>query len=125
MIDLLEFRTHLITLSKTFVEETGFAVSTASALVTNDANFFASIAGNRVVREKAYNRVMARFSALWPLGIEWPVGIPRPEPADVTEKEKARIAAFLDRRPSDIHPEWPRNEAWPADIPKPIASQPI
>lgn len=77
------------------------------------------------MRDGTYDKIMSRFSAIWPDDAEWPAGIDRPEPAALDETTLKLVSEAI--RPmaksfSGIHPEWPPDKPWPSDIPKPSAA---
>ena len=122
MEHLIAYRNNLKTLSSVFSEATGYAVTTTGRIVAGDPKFFVSLSSDRIVRAGTYTRIVERFSALWPPGLEWPGGIDRPEPADVEEKVIARVASMTSQQ-EKIHPDWPEGVQWPQDIPKPVSTE--
>lgn len=77
------------------------------------------------MRAGTYDKIMSRFSAIWPDGVEWPAGIDRREPA-VLDAPTLKLVSDA-TKPSvrlvgGIHPEWPPDKPWPSDIPKPAAA---
>lgn len=52
---------------------------------------------NRDFRVGTLDAVLARLSAIWPKDLDWPVDIPRPEPADVEPEVAAEVAERLAR----------------------------
>ena len=73
------------------------------------------------MRAGTYDKLMSRFSAIWPNGVAWPEGVERPEPA-VLDAQTIKLMNDTRRAVSGIHPEWPADEQWPSDIPKPVAA---
>lgn len=70
-----------------------------------------------------YDVTVARLSAIWPDGVEWPAEVPRQAPAtdvpqEILDKIAARGAPKAPPAPRDC-PALPGGAAWPEDIPKP------
>lgn len=62
------------------------------------------------MRAGTYDKIMSRFSAIWPDDAEWPAGIDRPEPALLDEntlKLVSEAVLLMAKSFAGIHPEWP------------------
>lgn len=106
-------RSNLDRLWAGFSAATGIAPTMVSIIVAEDRAFFGRVA-KKDFRVGTYDRIAARFSALWPADAPWPEGIVRPDPIEVDQK-----SIELYREKLGIHPEWPAGEKWPDDIPQP------
>lgn len=125
MTYLERFRTDLLTLRDDFSDATGIAPTKIGSLIAGDSAFFYRLA-QVDFKVGTYDKAAARFSALWPEDREWPAGIDRPQPEDIDEDLKTKVAELAKaasekavKRDATIPDEWPEDEEWPSDIPKP------
>lgn len=112
------FRTNIRVTMDAYRKATGCTQTKLDEIVSGYRTFSQTI--DRVdMRAGTYDKIMSRFSAIWPEGVAWPAGVERPEPATLDAQTLKLVSE--NRKPvSGIHPEWPVGEAWPLDIPQPV-----
>lgn len=71
----------LLTVSRAFCAGRGLSASRVSTLVFNDGKKLDAIANGADLQTAKFEHAMAWFSAHWPDGTDWPLGIPRPAPS--------------------------------------------
>lgn len=115
-------RERLETLIAAYREATGFPETVVGQISRNDKKFTASIR-QRDFLHGSYDQVVARLSAVWPDGAEWPASVPRLAPADMDAETLQLIADRQGKaRPRTAVEPLPRDAAWPADIPRPAGA---
>lgn len=79
-----ELTNHLEQLLAAYRTRRDLQPSTIGRLGAGDGKFFERLRGGATFTVKKYDSVVGWFSANWPNGLEWPVGVPRPAvPASV------------------------------------------
>lgn len=116
-------RASLRSLFDAYSAETGIP-TTAIAEVVADDRAFASRFRRANLTFATFDRVVARFSWLWPKGAQWPAGVPRYAPIRPTEKAIAKLREREQKQAAanQSTPTLPGDAAWPHDIPKPGAT---
>ena len=69
-----------------FAEHLGLSLSTVGRKAANHGAFFIRLESGRTITEARKDRVFQWFSDHWPEGLDWPPGIPRPEPSSDLEE---------------------------------------
>ena len=72
---------YLLSLAGQYSRTMRLSESRISDLAAGNPYFFARLRGGKGCTVKTYCRAFYWFSANWPEGLEWPPGVPRPEPA--------------------------------------------
>ena len=102
-----------------FSVATNIPVSVVSEIVADDRAFVYRI-GRSSLSFSTFDRVVGRFSWLWPEETTWPDNVPRIAPEKPSEKglRKLRERQKKQAAASDT-PTLPGDAAWPDDIPEP------
>lgn len=69
---------HLLKLAATYVDHTGYQLTTVGAYAVNDGKFFQRIEAGGSCTLRTAGRVVCWFSDHWPADLAWPADIPRP-----------------------------------------------
>jgi hypothetical protein len=112
-LDLL--RKNLVTLRDTFGRATNISATVISIIVANDRSFYHRVA-QKDFMVGTYDKIAARYAALWPRDVPWPIDVPRPEPAEIEQETIDFIKSTI-----SVHPDWKAGDEWPSDIPPPAA----
>jgi len=114
-------RHNLDALFAAYSEATGIGVAYVSEFVADDRAFVYRY-NRKPINFTSYDRVVGRFSELWPKGTDWPADVPRSAPEalpkkalDLLNARKARQAA----KAAAKVPALPGDADWPDDIPQP------
>ena len=79
--------TSLVRLGRILADHKGIRLSTLGRKVANHGLFFARLEGGHTITEARKYRIFQYLSDHWPEDLDWPPGIPRPEPSvDTTGK---------------------------------------
>jgi len=71
----------LMAVARVYAAAAGNKLSSVGQKIAGDGKFFLNIeAGKSRFSARSYDDVMRRFSAAWPEGAVWPLGVPRPDP---------------------------------------------
>lgn len=94
-------------------------VTVVSEIVADDRAFVYRI-GRSSLSFSTFDRVVGRFSWLWPADVAWPAEVPRIAPEKPSEKALRKLRERQEKQgaASDT-PTLPGDAAWPDDIPKP------
>lgn len=71
-------RKHLLQCAAAFEATTGDSLPAIGKRMLNDNTFFARIARGGGFTVRTYDRALRWFSENWPVGLEWPEGVPDP-----------------------------------------------
>lgn len=85
-------REHIIALASAYGHALGLERTTVSWRLFQDTNKLDAIIAGKDLYLGRYERAMQWFSDHWP-EIDWPVGVPRPEPQPAAPAEPARVPA--------------------------------
>lgn len=85
---------HLIVLAERFAEESGEALSSVSLYASGSGGTINRLRRGGDVMSRTYLRIIQWFSDHWPLRLDWPADIPRPDPAPDSPAVKALMARF-------------------------------
>lgn len=113
-------RANLRVLFDAYVAATGFPVPFASELVADDRAFVYRFKRTGL-NFQTYDRVVARFSWLWPKATAWPQDVPRIAPAKPSDKALSKLREREQQAAANSTPTLPGDAEWPSDIPKPGA----
>ena len=80
-----ELRQNLVAVSTEYCRKTDTALSTVAQAACGDWRFFDRLAKGASFTARTYDRALHWFSDRWPLGVEWPAGVHRPEPQPLTD----------------------------------------
>lgn len=111
-------RRHIGALIEAYHAATGIPRSIAALIARNDPKFAYSYA-EKDFRVSTYDSVLARFSGVWPEGVDWPADIPRLAPEAIEPELLEKITKRITEARA-----LPGGADWPADIPRPAASLP-
>lgn len=78
-----DLRHHLTTCAAAYGEAKGIGAVTVARLAAGDWRFFERIEGGASFTARKYDAIMSWFSVNWPVGLDWPVSVPRPASAEV------------------------------------------
>ncbi|WP_336801760.1 hypothetical protein [Kaistia sp. MMO-174] len=88
--------------------------------VVSDDRAFVSRYHRSDLRISSYDRVVGRFSALWPAHVAWPRSVPRPPPLEVPPELMSKLSTREIRYSRALPPP----SRWTADIPPPASANP-
>ena len=91
---------HLLRLGGIYADATGKTISTVGRLAANHGAFFSRLEAGHDITSRRAARILQWFSDRWPLDLDWPADIPRPEPTTDSPAAKAATEA-LDRTCDD------------------------
>lgn len=72
-------RQQLIDLADAYASASGCSLQAIGREVMRDGSFFRRMRAGDGFTVKTFDRVIVWFFANWPLGLDWPESIPRPE----------------------------------------------
>ena len=94
-------------------------VTVVSEIVADDRAFVYRI-GRSSLSFSTFDRVVGRFSWLWPADVAWPAGVPRVAPERPSEKALRKLRERQEKQGAASEtPTLPGDAAWPDDIPAP------
>lgn len=79
-------------LATAYAGHTGLKLSTVGAYAAGDGKFFKRLAEGRECYPRTLKKVAAWLDEKWPTDLEWPTGVPRPAPSEVSSKTKRGAA---------------------------------
>jgi hypothetical protein len=83
-----ELSLNLLRCAQIYAAAKGMELSTLARLSAGDWRFFSNLqADGKTFTARKYDHVIQWFSDRWPSDKDWPVGIPRPEPASLSDPE--------------------------------------
>jgi hypothetical protein len=114
-------RESLKALFSAYSKVTGIPVTAVSEIVADDRAFVYRV-GKSSLSFSTYDRVVGRFSWIWPDAQAWPEGVARFAPIKPSDKAIAKIRDREEKQAAaNTPPTLPGNAAWPSDIPAPGA----
>lgn len=84
-----ELRSNLLTLGRLYCEAADRSPKTIGMRVAKDGRFFDRLEAEKAFTVKTYDTALQWFSDNWPVGVDWPVEVPRPERATASANEAA------------------------------------
>lgn len=103
-------RENLSTLFNEFSADTSIPVANVSDIVADDRAFVYRMKRSGL-SFAMYDRVVGRFSALWPAGLDWPAAVPRPKPEETPPKARAKLKERQEIAARKTIPHQPVTEA--------------
>ena len=100
------FTEHLLHLAKLHASKSGLALSTLATYAANDGGLFGRLKRGRDVTSRRAERIIQWFSDNWPVDLDWPADIPRPDPA----KDSPHILALAEKFGIDLNKPEPESE---------------
>lgn len=79
---------HLLVVGRRYIAARGITLATLATYAAADGRFFARLAEGRVTLRRV-DAVAGWISSHWPEHLEWPPGVPRPEPSPASEAKEA------------------------------------
>ena len=80
----------LVTLIHAFANARGLSVSYASRLLTGSGDTVDRVTAGASITARRAETILRRASQNWPTNCDWPADIPRPAPADESERSAPR-----------------------------------
>lgn len=80
----------ILKLAKTYADHRSLALATVSLYAANDGKFFNRLEGNSTCTFRRAEKLTLWFSENWPIDLEWPREIPRP---NIKRVRSARAAS--------------------------------
>jgi hypothetical protein len=70
----------VLALARAYADCVGVALTTVGVRSANNDKMFVNLARGRTCTVRSLERAARWFACNWPPGLDWPEGIPRPEP---------------------------------------------
>ena len=80
-------RQNILALSEALEAHLGITHWAVSMRIARKGDFIRRLRRGGDVQTQTYERVLGRFAEMWPVDLEWPEGVPRP---DVAREETER-----------------------------------
>lgn len=112
-------REHLKVLFDGYSVAANIPVTVVSEIVADDRAFVYRV-GKSSLSFSTFDRVVGRFSWLWPSDVAWPAGVPHVAPEKPSEKALRKLRERQEKQGAATDtPTLPGDAAWPSDIPAP------
>lgn len=70
----------VLTLARAYADWVGISLTTVGVRAANNDKMFVNLARGRTCTVRSLERAARWFACNWPVGLDWPDDIPRPEP---------------------------------------------
>jgi len=70
----------VLSLARAYAECVGISLTTVGVRAAGNDKMFVRLATGRTCTVRSLERAARWFACNWPVGLDWPEGIPRPEP---------------------------------------------
>ena len=85
----------LVTLIHAFADARGLSVSYASRLLTGSGDTVDRVSAGASITARRAETILRRASQNWPADRPWPAGIPRPAPAEESDRSRGEAGNRL------------------------------
>lgn len=90
-------RRHIAALLDGYRDATGLPMTFVARMAGKGDSKFAKTFQTSNFSFGTYDAINSRLSAVWPLGAEWPAGVPRQAPAEIEPEVMAELEARLSK----------------------------
>ena len=70
----------VLALARAYADCVGISLTTAGVRAAGNDKMFVRLATGRTCTVRSLERAARWFACNWPVGLDWPEGVPRPEP---------------------------------------------